>query len=306
MVKTMAEILKPVKRDIYETATAYNYLDDTALSYEEFQIFQLATANFNKDKKRKYYFNQQQHQNVVDEITFVLRGEGTVTNNSLVQPLMQGQLHIVFQGQQHKISSLSSAPLKFYSLAFKIRENSPLFPLYKEVKKYCLKSNKFITVDTNNIVAPFESLLIKVASYAGKNIEYFNLSIESSVKYILTMAFLDFLPEKSDKSELLIEQFKTFLLLNYSNPSALTLLAQNFNYSYTYLSHLFKKETGQTLVDYFKTLRMNYANNLLHEGSSVSDISNQLGYSSLHAFSRAYKAHFGVPPSTTKGNNRIK
>ena len=42
---------------------------------------------------------------------------------------------------------------------------------------------------------------------------------------------------------------------------------------------------------------MQEANRLLGEGLSVTQVSDHMGYSSIHSFSRSYKNHFGVNPS---------
>jgi AraC-like DNA-binding protein len=45
---------------------------------------------------------------------------------------------------------------------------------------------------------------------------------------------------------------------------------------------------------------MEAASVLLEQGESVTEVSNKLQYSSVHAFSRAYKNHFNLPPSGLK------
>lgn len=287
-----------MKNNIYKTATSYRYSNDNSLVYRDFEIIQLAKAQFKKDKQKKYFFNQQKHYNACDEITLVVSGQGTADNNDMNSPITQGQLHIVFKSQMHCISSLSLAPLTFYCIAFNIFETSELYPLYTEVKKYCLETNSYITLDTNSLLNSFELLLQTFSSNRYNNIDYFNQAMETSIKYILTMSLLNFIPAANTNSNILIEQIKTFLIFNSNNPSALKLLPAKLNYSYTYLSHFFKNECGYSLSVYFKSLRMNHAKDLLAQGNSVSSVSDELGYSSIHAFSRAFKNFFGFIPSS--------
>lgn len=196
--------------------------------------------------------------------------------------------------QTHKISSLSVTPHTFYCLAFRISEYSKLFSLYNEVKNYCLENDEYVTSDKSRLVNSFENLFERFSPDNYSNPRYFNQAIEVSIEYILTMALLDFVPSSDKHSNVLLEQIKTFLMLNSSNPQALKLLSQNLNYSYTYLSHFFKEKTNQSLSFYFRSLRMDYAKNSIVQGTSITNISNELGYSSVHAFSRAYKAFWGV------------
>lgn len=83
-----------------------------------------------------------------------------------------------------------------------------------------------------------------------------------------------------------------YLHAHINNINALGQISDNMGYSYSYLSHLFSQKTGQTLTGYFTRLRMEEAQKALQSGSSVTTVALQLGYSSIHSFSRAYKAYF--------------
>jgi len=289
--------VKIFQSSIYETATTYAYSHNNSLKFDDFEVFQLAKAKFKKDKKTKYFFNQQQHNNLCDEITVVSNGQGNIINNEKTSPINQNQIHIVFKSQMHKISSLSVTPLTFYCLAFHIPKSSKLFPLYNEVKNYCLKNDEYVTSGRSRLVNLFENLFERFSPDNYSNALYFNQALEVSIEYILTMALIDFLPGSNKHSNVLLEQIKTFLMLNSSNPQALKLLPQKFNYSYTYLSHFFKEKCNQSLSFYFRSLRMNYAKNSIMQGTTITNISIELGYSSVHAFSRAYKSFWGTSAS---------
>ena len=94
-----------------------------------------------------------------------------------------------------------------------------------------------------------------------------------------------------------------FRLMQYIDAHIFTLkgvqeLGDVFGYNYSYLSSLFKRATGSTLAEYFRTARWRVARLLLHEGAAtITEIAEMVGYSSVYVFSRAYRAHFGIPPS---------
>ncbi len=67
------------------------------------------------------------------------------------------------------------------------------------------------------------------------------------------------------------------------------------------LSHIFKVNTGKSLMEFYNTLKITEAKRLLREDSfSVSRISDSLGYSCIHSFSRAFKQHVGCSPTEYK------
>lgn len=75
-------------------------------------------------------------------------------------------------------------------------------------------------------------------------------------------------------------------------------LANTLQLNYNYLSTLFKKSTGKTIISYHTWLRMNKAIQLLKNTSlNISEISELLGYKNPHYFSRVFKKTLGYPPS---------
>lgn len=64
-----------------------------------------------------------------------------------------------------------------------------------------------------------------------------------------------------------------------------------------YLSRLFKKETGQNLIDFLIEAKMNRAKQLLDATEmTVSAIAQQVGYSNFSHFTKMFKKQFGVNP----------
>ncbi|MDO4897140.1 MAG: AraC family transcriptional regulator [Moraxella sp.] len=67
----------------------------------------------------------------------------------------------------------------------------------------------------------------------------------------------------------------------------------------SFFSH-FKAITGFSPLQYQKSLRLNYAKEMILKGDlSISQIAYNVGYESMSQFSREYKRQFGVSPSDT-------
>lgn len=74
-------------------------------------------------------------------------------------------------------------------------------------------------------------------------------------------------------------------------------LARKANVSASHLRHLFKLETGLTLMQYVKLIRMQKAEHLLLSTFlSVKEIMNRVGISNESYFSREFKRTFGLAP----------
>ncbi len=81
---------------------------------------------------------------------------------------------------------------------------------------------------------------------------------------------------------------------------SLNKVAEIFHISQSYLTKIFKQKTGYTFTDYLNNLRILMAANLLTQEDinyTISQISEMVGYSSPHYFSRAFKNYTGVAPN---------
>lgn len=66
----------------------------------------------------------------------------------------------------------------------------------------------------------------------------------------------------------------------------------------TQLQKIFQSETGTGIIDYFSKMKIDAAKHMIRDGRlNFTQISEQLGYSSIHYFSRQFKKIAGMTPS---------
>ncbi|MBQ3084497.1 MAG: helix-turn-helix transcriptional regulator [Clostridia bacterium] len=74
-------------------------------------------------------------------------------------------------------------------------------------------------------------------------------------------------------------------------------LCAHLHYGKTFLSGHFKAETGKSIMQYYRSLKINEAKRLLHEQAlTVSEISDLLCFDTPQYFSRVFKAEIGETP----------
>lgn len=74
-------------------------------------------------------------------------------------------------------------------------------------------------------------------------------------------------------------------------------IADHLHYNAEYLNRLFKKHTGNTLLEYAKAIRIQKAQQLLTQTAlSITDIAQQLKFSSAEYFYRTFKQAVGESP----------
>jgi two-component system response regulator YesN len=92
-----------------------------------------------------------------------------------------------------------------------------------------------------------------------------------------------------------------YLKLHYREDLNIRKVADSLKISESYLSRLFKMETGYTFVEYLTNYRIKKAIELLKEKSEkVYEIAEMVGYSDSRYFSALFRKYVGVTPSEFK------
>lgn len=101
---------------------------------------------------------------------------------------------------------------------------------------------------------------------------------------------------KSQK--VVIEKVIKIIRRDYMKDLSLQIIAEKVYLSPSYLSHLFKKEIGESLIQYITSYRLEIAKELLEQTNlKVIDISKQVGYSNFSYFGSVFKNHYGMTPA---------
>lgn len=95
--------------------------------------------------------------------------------------------------------------------------------------------------------------------------------------------------------QIISEHFNQDLSLDY--------LAEQVAVAPAYLSVLFKRETGSTLIRFLTDYRMDHARHMLADDRlKIWQIAQSCGYENVSYFNRVFKQHFGVTPNEFREN----
>ena len=241
-----------------------------------------------------------QHKQWCHEITFVYGGEGVIIHNGHEQSIKSGQVHLCFDEDIHQIIPSKSSPLRFYCIGFTLPPDNPLSALLDEARTR-ITPNHSVLSGCADLQNAFQSTL--GALYTENQNEMTGAIAANTLNYIISTVLGRFLNKETGSynnisiKESLLYYVISYLKNNVYQINALSRLSEDTGYSYSYLSHLFSQKMGQTLKSFFASIRMDAADKLLLE-KSVTEVSNLLGYSSVHAFSRAYKSVRNQLPHT--------
>ncbi len=89
----------------------------------------------------------------------------------------------------------------------------------------------------------------------------------------------------------------------YAQPLSLTMLSSRVCVHPTYLSNLFKKQVGLTLIEYINRRRIEQAKKLLEDPlNKIFWISEQVGFINQRYFSQVFKRITGLTPVEYRSN----
>lgn len=94
-----------------------------------------------------------------------------------------------------------------------------------------------------------------------------------------------------------VSKIITYIEGNYAESISLEDLSSYVHLNRSYLSSLFKKETGENIYDYLQRFRLEKAKELLvSQRGSIQQIASQVGISDPAYFSKLFKKHVGQTP----------
>lgn len=111
--------------------------------------------------------------------------------------------------------------------------------------------------------------------------------------------------KKGDKSKYVLGAMD-YIGAHYNDPGiSVGAIAQHLGLSEGHLSHLFKKETDYTLLNYLTRYRIHKAMELLRDcRAKVYEVAEQVGYKDITYFSATFKKLVGMSPSEYQDTSR--
>lgn len=112
---------------------------------------------------------------------------------------------------------------------------------------------------------------------------------------------------KERSEEDMLKKIKSYLEQNVRTNLSFDDVCRFSSLSRTYLKVLFKEKTAMSVMEYFRALKIEEAKKLIREGNhNFTQIANELGYASIHYFSRHFKKVTDMTPTEYASSVKIK
>ena len=111
---------------------------------------------------------------------------------------------------------------------------------------------------------------------------------------------IKFVMSSIEKERNLIDDILSILKDNLYSRLTLEQISQQTYYSKTILNHIFKKNIGVPIMQYYNRLKIEEAKKLLRKNRSSADVASLLMFESATYFTKVFKKYTGVTPSAYK------
>ena len=233
------------------------------------------------------------------ELTYAISGEAYCYVNDDGLKIGAGDCFFSFPQEIHKIESDTENPLHFIFLAFYVKDGAREGRYIDFIRTSLAESKK-----RKIAIGEISDALLKILKELKKSDEYTPRMIRSHLEHILIECCrkihnkpTSVYPIRYTDAEMLAKDVILYVDENVESISSAADVADAFHYSLPNVSKIFRSQTGLPLGKYISGKRMELASKMLGDGYSVTAVSDKLGYSSIHTFSRAYKLYFHQPPS---------
>ena len=231
------------------------------------------------------------------ELTIVTDGEGIVLTNDIGRTVKKGDIYFSCPGDFHEIRSSKENPLKYDFFSFNTRNQSAKKQLHLIV-------SAMQDIDSRIFADEQISALVSqgIAEMSEKQVfsEDILSSMFSQIMFRIMRNFHSKNPpakKHNPSADALCFQVMHYIDTHIYSIENLNVLSEKFSYNYSYLSDVFKKTTGNTIVNYYQTRRLDASMLLIREQKlKINQVAERLGYSSLYAFSQAFKKRYGMSP----------
>ena len=256
--------------------------------YGNLTVSDIQTA-FYQEKELGFHFKGEHHP--AWELTYVDIGEMHSLVDGVDTLLKQGDLAFYGPGQHHIQYADDNVAVNYYTIVFNMDLPQPGFLLGQS-----FSVPREITPLLGNILAesredrPYSMELMKcyLTQFLIGVIRYLDGQKPNGNETFL----------KSNMETNVVQCACHYVMENVFAQISVAEIAKHVNLSAPYLSVLFRRKKGIKIIDYITLVKLNKSKELIRSGEySITQISEMLGYSSIHYFSRQFKQKYGITPT---------
>lgn len=244
------------------------------------------------------------------EFSTVEKGEVAYYIEGKTYNLKKGDMFFMKPGQRHFIKAQNNRDAKLFFLCFECL--SPALDALSNFSKQADENeSRFISHIQSEALDTF-----KTSSFEKLTpLDNPRLGGEQCLQLYLELFIIELLRSQSENSNptiffraensvgFICEQVMELLKNHVYDKLSIDEICKSINYSRSYISHMFKKYYGKSVIACFNELKIEEAKKLIRQNElNFSQISEKLNFSDFHLFNYTFKKHTGTSPSAYKNS----
>lgn len=235
------------------------------------------------------------------EIIYVLKGSLNITIDTDSFTLNEREVEIINSDESHSISAIDDNKVLIFNI-------DPFFfeKYYKDINNVFFYTNSNDDEDQNGSeYDELKTILSQILCEYVQKVEDYDEEIE---KHLITLLYhlvnnfhyltheKEELKEKTDQLDR-YHRISKYIYNNYNNNITLKEIAKKEFLSPHYLSHEIKYATGYSFTDLINLTRVEESIKLLLDSDmSISEISDEIGFSHVRYFNKNFKLYYNCTP----------
>ena len=278
------EVLTNTKFKSIKLDNPFNY-SNISSSLDISEIY----TKFYQEKGTNYNFSGEKHS--YWELTYVDKGELLTTIDGVSYHLKQGDLIFYAPMQFHTQSTFEKISSSYLTINFKMNFNhadllcNKIFSLKRD--SYFIVTKLIEELSNDNLYSNDLSLCYL------KQLIIQMLRLDNSYFHSKPTTHM----QQTYENELL-NDILLYIDNNIYEKISVSTLCEHFCISTSMLHSLFRKNMNNTAKNYINELKLSKSKELIRNSThTLSEISEMLGFSSIHYFSKKFKSYFNISPT---------
>lgn len=242
-----------------------------------------------------------------------IKGVLSIYQDNTEYKVSKNQYLLLFPGHKHGGITQSESKLSYYWCHFKITNSEYLIAdensvksEFDNIRETSALADYYILPEYGEIKSGdrisllFHQMLDNVSqTHYSEHIGNYALSLLATG---ITSDFLNEYDEPAGRSKKSVSDITNWIGLYYADNLTVNKIAWEFGYNPNYLSTMFKRETGSTLVSYIYKTRINAAKQLLLESDErIKTIGARCGFNDEKHFMKTFKRLEDMTPTEFRG-----
>ena len=232
------------------------------------------------------------------EIFMFLEGDAKYVVEENTHALKPDDIIVIRKHQMHRI--YHNSPARYRRIIINIQPDFFKSEGCEKYEEHFIYPENYIgnKIDAETVhKSGLYDAIMRLKKYSDNFVDISTPIIRSTLVEILYLISNIKSYTKDEASNPQLQSIIQYINQNFTKRITLDNLEKEFFISKYHLCHIFSKATGMTVHQYITNKRFTYANELIKNGTNITEAAQNAGFNNYSSFYRAYKNQFGTAPN---------